>query len=81
MADSPGTSLWIDPGLDLSVSSSSNRLHPRGKGSVNRLVGRIGTITLPTAITHRPCRVITLGIDALHRDGFRDLLFVAAASD
>ena len=39
-----GTSLWIDPQLDLFVLFLSNRLHPDGKGAVNLLAGRIGTI-------------------------------------
>jgi CubicO group peptidase (beta-lactamase class C family) len=39
-----GTVLWIDPELELTVIFLSNRVHPDGKGSVNRLAGRIGTI-------------------------------------
>jgi CubicO group peptidase (beta-lactamase class C family) len=39
-----GTSLWIDPELDLVVIFLSNRVHPDGKGLVNPLAGRIGTI-------------------------------------
>ncbi|HET6882271.1 MAG TPA: serine hydrolase domain-containing protein [Pirellulales bacterium] len=39
-----GTSLWIDPELELIVIFLSNRVHPDGKGSVNQLAGRIGTI-------------------------------------
>ncbi|MCL2118615.1 MAG: DUF1343 domain-containing protein [Planctomycetaceae bacterium] len=39
-----GTSLWIDPGFDLFVIFLSNRVHPDGKGNVNPLAGRIGTI-------------------------------------
>lgn len=39
-----GTAIWIDPELDLFVVFLSNRVHPEGKGSVNRLAGRIGTI-------------------------------------
>ncbi len=39
-----GTAMWIDPGLDLFVIFLSNRLHPDGKGSVNSLAARIGTI-------------------------------------
>ncbi len=39
-----GTGMWIDPGLDLYVIFLSNRLHPDGRGSVNRLIGRIGTL-------------------------------------
>ncbi|UUO08609.1 beta-lactamase family protein [Blastopirellula sp. J2-11] len=39
-----GTSLWIDPQLDLVVLFLSNRVHPNGKGSVNDLAGTIGTL-------------------------------------
>ncbi len=39
-----GTVLWMDPELELFVIFLSNRLHPDGKGSVNQLAGRIGTI-------------------------------------
>ena len=41
-----GTAMWIDPGYDLFVIFLSTRLHPDGKGSVNRLAGRIGTIAV-----------------------------------
>jgi CubicO group peptidase (beta-lactamase class C family) len=39
-----GTSLWLDPRQELFVIFLSNRLHPDGKGSVNALAGRIGTV-------------------------------------
>ena len=39
-----GTAIWIDPQLELFVIFLSNRVHPDGKGSVNSLAGRIGTI-------------------------------------
>ncbi len=39
-----GTAMWIDPDLDLFIIFLSNRLHPDGKGAVNPLAGRIGTI-------------------------------------
>jgi CubicO group peptidase (beta-lactamase class C family) len=39
-----GTVLWIDPEKDLFFVFLSNRLHPSGKGEVNRLAGDIGTI-------------------------------------
>lgn len=39
-----GTGIWIDPEQDLFVIFLSNRVHPDGKGSVNPLIGRIGTI-------------------------------------
>ena len=41
-----GTAIWIDPDLDLTVIFLSNRVHPDGKGSVNRLAGKIGTIAV-----------------------------------
>ena len=39
-----GTVLWIDPELELFVIFLSNRVHPDGKGLVNPLAGRIGTV-------------------------------------
>jgi uncharacterized protein YbbC (DUF1343 family) len=39
-----GTCLWIDPELDLFVLFLSNRVHPDGRGAVNPLIGRIGTL-------------------------------------
>jgi len=41
-----GTALWIDPVRDLYVIFLSNRVHPDGKGSVNPLIGRIGSIAV-----------------------------------
>ncbi|HTN77694.1 MAG TPA: serine hydrolase [Pirellulaceae bacterium] len=38
-----GTVLWIDPELDLFYIFLSNRVHPNGKGNVNKLAGEIGT--------------------------------------
>ena len=67
-----GTAMWIDPELELSVIFLSNRLHPDGKGSVNRLAGRIGTIAAD-AIQDRLRGTALSGIDVLQRDGFRQL--------
>src|SRR4051812_8514342 len=39
-----GTSLWIDPQMNLYVIFLGDRLHPDGKGEVNDLAGRIGTM-------------------------------------
>lgn len=39
-----GTCLWIDPELDLFVIFLSNRVHPDGKGEVNSLAARIGSM-------------------------------------
>ena len=49
-----GTGIWIDPVQNLFVVFLSNRVHPDGKGSVNQLIGRIGTVAsaaiLPTQV-------------------------------
>ena len=39
-----GTALWADPGADLFVVFLSSRLHPDGRGSVNRLIARVNTL-------------------------------------
>ena len=77
-----GTSLWMDPKLDLFVVFLSNRVHPDGKGSVNSLAGRIGTIAAaaiegPAAAPpgtspaqEQPARCVLTGIDVLQEDGF-----------
>jgi CubicO group peptidase (beta-lactamase class C family) len=41
-----GTAIWIDPQLDLFVIFLSNRVHPAGNGSVNDLVGRVGSVAV-----------------------------------
>ncbi|MFZ4731875.1 MAG: exo-beta-N-acetylmuramidase NamZ domain-containing protein [Pirellulales bacterium] len=72
-----GTSLWIDPRLDLFVIFLSSRLHPDGKGLVNPLAARIGSVAVaaigtPTTVAE-PARQVRTGIDVLVRDGFRQL--------
>ncbi|HEX7664626.1 MAG TPA: exo-beta-N-acetylmuramidase NamZ domain-containing protein, partial [Polyangiaceae bacterium] len=73
-----GTSLWIDPGLDLYVVVLSNRVHPDGKGSVNPLAGKIADIAaasiagaLPTVLPP-VCekRDVLTGVDVLEREKF-----------
>ena len=39
-----GTVMWIDPESDRVFLFLSNRLHPDGKGSINRLAGKIASI-------------------------------------
>lgn len=41
-----GTALWIDPEQKGFVIFLSNRVHPDGKGSVNPLIGKIGSIAV-----------------------------------
>jgi uncharacterized protein YbbC (DUF1343 family) len=75
-----GTVLWIDPGLDLFYIFLSNRVHPNGKGLVNPLAGRIGSVVAASirdneqhaAVEMTPRQVLT-GIDVLERDRFRQL--------
>lgn len=67
-----GTTIWMDPELGLFVIFLSSRLHPDGKGSVNRLAGRIGTVAAD-AVEDRNRRGVLSGIDVLQRDGFRPL--------
>ena len=65
-----GTAMWIDPSLDLAVIFLSNRVHPNGKGSANKLAGRIGTIAADAVRTARGEPNVFTGIDVLLRDSF-----------
>ncbi len=70
-----GTVLWIDPELDLFFIFLSNRVHPNGKGSVNRLAGKILNVVASSIAPPEPSadvKVLT-GIDVLQRDNFREL--------
>ena len=75
-----GTSLWIDPDLNLFTIFLSTRLHPDGKGYVNDLGGRVGNIA--AAAIQAPGQVpaprptkqpVQVGIDVLETDGFAEL--------
>jgi uncharacterized protein YbbC (DUF1343 family)/CubicO group peptidase (beta-lactamase class C family) len=73
-----GTAIWIDPESDLFVIFLSNRVHPNGKGLVNPLAGRIGTIAAaairsPAETQDQPSLEVLTGIDVLMRDGFLQL--------
>ena len=72
-----GTGIWIDPVQNLYVIFLSNRVHPDGKGLVNPLIGRIGTIasaaivqTLVREAASAPNMNVLNGIDVLQRNGF-----------
>ena len=49
-----GTAIWIDPELDLFVIFLSNRVHPDGKGYVNPLAGRIGSVAVSAIQSQQP---------------------------
>lgn len=79
-----GTGIWIDPERNLFVVFLSNRVHPDGKGLVNPLIGRIGTIAaaaIEAKETVEPSGSLSTGdsaevlngIDVLQRDNFSAL--------
>jgi len=73
-----GTVLWIDPELDMFVIFLSNRVHPDGKGLVNPLAGRIGTVAAGairnvSPNSRKPAGEVLTGIDVVRRDNFRQL--------
>ena len=79
-----GTVLWIDPELELFFIFLSNRVHPDGTGSVNRLAGRIATVAVSAiddALSEQPNIVaprtsglkatgVRTGLDCLEQQGF-----------
>jgi len=72
-----GTGIWIDPDQNLFVIFLSNRVHPDGKGLVNPLIGRVGTlagaaIKAPAQAQSESGNVLN-GIDVLARDKFAAL--------
>jgi uncharacterized protein YbbC (DUF1343 family) len=65
-----GTSIWIDPGKQMAVIFLSNRVHPDGKGQINRLRGQVASLAAASIIQPQ---VVLNGIDVLKRDGFSKL--------
>jgi uncharacterized protein YbbC (DUF1343 family)/CubicO group peptidase (beta-lactamase class C family) len=73
-----GTSIWIDPSLDVAVIVLTSRLHPDGKGDPRRVRRAIATAVArgirgekagaPAAIVK-----VQTGVDVLERDGFARL--------
>ncbi len=72
-----GIGFWIDPAFELFVIFLSNRVHPEGKGAVNPLIGRIGTVAVEAITDQRPSQVgsstVLTGVDVLQRNHFRAL--------
>lgn len=74
-----GTSLWIDPELDLFVSFSSNRVHPKPEKSVVALEGAIADAAAEAiAPVNARCQprpsTVQNGIDVLRARGFDALV-------
>jgi uncharacterized protein YbbC (DUF1343 family) len=69
-----GTSLWIDPPSQTAVIVLTNRVHPEGKGNVNRLRSQVATIAASALDPEPPEAKPTLtGLDVLERDQFAAL--------
>jgi uncharacterized protein YbbC (DUF1343 family)/CubicO group peptidase (beta-lactamase class C family) len=70
-----GTSLWVDPGSQTAVIFLSNRLHPNGKGNVNRLRGRVATLAAAAVGLEAPADAggVLTGVDVLAREHFARL--------
>jgi len=75
-----GTGIWIDPVQNLYYIFLSNRVHPDGKGLVNPLIGRIGTMASAAIVRpvaqedERKASIDVLnGIDVLQRSQFSTL--------
>jgi uncharacterized protein YbbC (DUF1343 family)/CubicO group peptidase (beta-lactamase class C family) len=67
-----GTSIWIDPGSQTAVIFLSNRVHPDGKGNINRLRGQVASLAA-AALTSYPRHPVLTGIDVLKREKFERL--------
>jgi uncharacterized protein YbbC (DUF1343 family) len=68
-----GTVLWMDPQSDLTFVFLSNRVHPNGKGSVNRLAARIATIAAASIdVPRKSAGMVPVdnGIDVLRKNDF-----------
>ncbi|HIA62867.1 MAG TPA: DUF1343 domain-containing protein [Planctomycetes bacterium] len=74
-----GTTFWVDPGQELFVIFLSNRVHPDGSGSVNRLAGRIATIATAAISTDKEIGPATQvgdtlsGLDVLQHNQYQQL--------
>ncbi len=76
-----GTAIWIDPQRDLFYVFLSNRVHPDGKGSVNRLIGQIGQVITEAAVDSKPAKTASVefqeetrtGLDVLVQQQFKAL--------
>ncbi len=72
-----GTVLWIDPAQNCFFVFLSNRLHPDGKGNVNRLAGKVAkTIVercLPALPARDPLAPVMHGVDVLRESQYQCL--------
>lgn len=69
-----GTSLWIDPQRGIAVIILSNRVHPDGKGSADRLRRETIEACVSAAMNaKRAASAVRTGIDVLEQGAFAEL--------
>ena len=71
-----GTSLWMDPQSDTYVIILTNRVHPNGGPSINKLRSEIATVA--AAAVGYPKPLVLTGIDVLEATHFAQLQTLAA---
>ncbi len=73
-----GTAIWMDPGLGMFVIFLANRVHPDGKGHVNYLAARIGSVAAGAVRASQAATVeattIRSGDDASHSSAVTEVL-------
>ena len=75
-----GTSLWIDPASDTYVMILTNRVHPDGGTSINKLRSDIATAAA-NGVHHYAAPAVLTGIDVLEADRFTQLETIAERHD
>ena len=70
-----GTSMWLDPARGIAVVILSNRVHPDGKGSADRLRRETIEACVKAAMNVKKVAAsgVTTGIDVLEQAGFAEL--------
>lgn len=68
-----GTSIWIDPVHDTFQLFLSNRVHPDGKGDIQRLRGLVATECAKLVMPDAPEPVVKTGLSVLVSENYRRL--------
>lgn len=68
-----GTSIWIDPVHDTFQLFLSNRVHPDGKGDIQRLRGLVATECARLVISEAPEPLVKTGLAVLQSENFARL--------
>jgi SSS family transporter len=75
-----GTSIWMDPRSDSYVILLANAVHPRGRGAITPLRGKLATATARALHLDQPLadKPTLTGIDVLEATNFRSLYALPA---